>query len=58
MFSADFFSLLEDDVCADEKENKSILLLCVELLCASFMLFAIAFGYAFVLCKCFKAADK
>lgn len=37
---------LEDDICADEREkNKSILLLCVELLCASFMLFAIAFGY-------------
>jgi hypothetical protein len=48
------FSLLEDDICADEKKNKSILLLCVELLCASFM-FAIAFGYVFRSASCANA---
>jgi hypothetical protein len=57
MFSADSLLAshrLEDDICAGKKENKSISLLCVELLCASFMLFAIALGYVSVkeiLCK-------
>lgn len=47
-FSASFAALLEDDSCVSKGwrgKHKSISLLCEELLCASFMLFAIAFGY-------------